>query len=205
MSNAGGFKSLNRYYDMLAGNTVWNPWEPQGAFDALATVTVPSGGVASVTFAGIPSTYKHLQIRCLVQETRATYGIAEFDLRFNADSGSNYSHHGLWGDGGSASASGNASAGSIRIGNGTFGTNTGGTFGAGIIDILDYASITKNKVVRALTGVDVNGTVGGAGGRVGLFSGSWYNTLPVTSFVLTPSSPSTDFTQYSQFTLYGVR
>jgi molecular chaperone HtpG len=31
---------------------------PDGAYDALATVTVPSGGLASITFAAIPNTYK---------------------------------------------------------------------------------------------------------------------------------------------------
>ena len=35
-----------------------------GNYDALATVTVPSGGLSSITFAGIPTTgYSHLQIR----------------------------------------------------------------------------------------------------------------------------------------------
>ena len=190
---------------IMASQISGHLWAPDGAYDSLATVTVGSGGVASITFAGIPSTYKHLQIRALVQETRATYGISEFNLTFNSDSGANYSHHGLWGDGGSASASGNASTNFIRVGNGTFGTNTGASFGAGIIDILDYANTSKYKTMRALTGVDVNGTVGGIGGRVGLFSGAWYNTSTVSSFVLTPASPATDFTQYSQFSLYGVR
>jgi hypothetical protein len=34
------------------------PWSPEGAHDALATVTL-SASAASITFAGIPSGYKH--------------------------------------------------------------------------------------------------------------------------------------------------
>jgi hypothetical protein len=37
---------------------------PFGAYDSLATVTL-SADAASVTFAGIPSGYKHLQIRAI--------------------------------------------------------------------------------------------------------------------------------------------
>ena len=42
---------------------------PVGAYDALATVTVGSGGVSSITFAGIPTGYKHLQIRQIAKST----------------------------------------------------------------------------------------------------------------------------------------
>lgn len=176
------------------------------SYESIDTYLIGSGGSSGITFSAIPSTYKHLQIRAMVRETRSTYGISEFNMTFNSDSGANYSHHGLWGDGsGSADASGNASTNYIRVGNGTFGTNTGNSFGAGIIDILDYANTSKNKTMRALTGVDVNGTVGGIGGRVGLFSGEWYNTAAITSITLTPASPATDFNQYSHFALYGIK
>ena len=77
-------------------------WEPQGAYDSLATVTVPSGGVASVTFAGIPSGYKHLQIRALYKVNNTNSGSSR--ITYNGDSGNNYSSHYLIGDGSSASA-----------------------------------------------------------------------------------------------------
>lgn len=175
------------------------------SYESISTVTVGSGGTGTITFSSIPSTYKHLQIRALVRESRATYGISEFNMTFNSDTGSNYSHHGLWGDGSGASASGNSSTNSIRVGNGTFGTDTGTAFGAGIIDILDYANTSKNKTARILAGVDVNGTVGGIGGRVGEFSGAWYNTSAISTITLVPASPATDFNQYSSFALYGIK
>lgn len=174
------------------------------AYESIATQTVGAGGVTSITFSSIPSTYKHLQLRCFVQETRATYGIAEMLLQFNGDSGANYSRHNVWGDGANAQANSQTSITSIWIGDGTLGTDTGGTFGCSIIDILDYANTNKNKTTRSLNGVDLNGTVAAFGGRVGLSSGLWMNTSAVNSIKLLPNGGS-DFREYSSFALYGIK
>lgn len=195
MSNAGGFKSLNRYYDMLAGNTVWNPWEPDGAFDALATVTVPSGGVADITFAGIPSTYKHLQVRASVLGSSLNQDIV---VQYNGvTASSNYSWHELRGVGSGTPTSG-------------AGTSTTGFYAATnaltttfptvfVMDVLDYASTSKNKTSRILQGKDANGS-----GTISLFSGLYYGTTnAVTSIRIFPSGGN--FNEYSQFTLYGVK
>jgi len=198
MSNAGGFKSLNRYYDMLAGNTTWNPWSPDGAYDSLSTVTVPAGGVASVTFAGIPNTYKHLQIRAMLRSGTAGSEDSVI-MRFNGDSGNNYSYHFLFGNGSSANASATSSTSLIypwAIPAASFLANS---FGVQIIDLLDYANTTKNKTTRTLAGFDDNST----GGRIALTSGAWYNTSAVNSISITTGGSS--IAQHSQFTLYGVR
>lgn len=195
--------NIGIYASQISGHL----WAPNGAMDALATVTVPSGGAASVTFAGIPQGYKHLQIRGFGQSSRATYGWDDVAIRFNGDSGTNYARHYLGGDGGSA-YSGSANTPSTYIytdsiiGSSTAGANVFGSF---VMDILDYASTTKNKTVRTLGGTDLNGTVGGQGGRVTMNSGLWFATpAAITSIVLTTSS-ATNFNQYSQFALYGVK
>lgn len=185
-----------------------NLWQPQGAYDALSTITVPAGGVASVTFAGIPTGYKHLQIRGIAQDNRATYNTSSLWMRFNSDSGSNYSDHYLqasWTAGSTSAQSGgdatNTSMGWIAQITSTVATNV---FGAFIIDVLDYADATKFKTARSLTGADANAEVAGFRPVPRLASGSWRNVNPVTSITL-----STDFgtliSQYSQFSLYGVR
>jgi len=194
MSNAGGFKSLNRYYDMLAGNTVWNPWEPQGAYDALSTVTVPSGGLASITFAGIPNTYKHLQIRSIFRPS----AICWLAMQFNSDTGTNYSRHDLRGDGSSATAEAGISVNLMYL-HLYLPTPATNVFAAGVTDILDYTNTSKNTTVRALGGTDANGS-----GNVDLTSSAWLNTSAVNSITLTTNNGST-FSQYTQFTLYGVR
>ena len=177
-------------------------WTPDGAYDSLATVTVPATTVASITFAGIPSTYKHLQIRATLKTNRATFGNDGLYIRVNGAT-SSYSQHYVIGDGSSASASGGGGNTQILIG--WTGTNVANYFGTNIIDILDYANTSKYKTIRSLGGVDLNGTVAGAGGLVALHSGMYYgNTDAITSLVFT-SSNAADFQQYSQFSLYGIK
>ena len=170
---------------IMASQISGHLWAPAGAYDSLATVTVPSGGVASVSFAGIPTGYKHLQLRYLVK----TSGNVDLNMTFNGSS-SNYYVHILRGDGSSASAAAYAI---------TTVTNVGSAgFTAGITDILDYASTTKNKTSRTLVGADYNGS-----GTVGLWSHLWYATpAAITSVTLTPASGT--ISEFSSFALYGI-
>jgi hypothetical protein len=153
---------------MLVGNAGYDP-----AATFLISRFTATGGESSFTFSSIPSTYKHLQIRCL---SRRSTGVSHVvALRFNTDSGTNYWWHLLEGDGSTATASSVSSAAN-RIQ--TFwpnpSVNLAGQFGAGIIDIHDYASTTKNKTVRCLGGGDANGT-----GKIDLSSGVWNNTSAI--------------------------
>jgi hypothetical protein len=201
MSNAGGMATIQRYTDMLAGNTTWSPWEPDGAYDALATVTVPSGGLASIVFAGIPNTYKHLQIRYLSRSTRSGSSTDSMSIRFNGDTGSNYARHYLYGDGSSASAGASTSQTSSNIGTQSAASASANIFGVGIVDIFDYTSTTINKTIRCLSGVDFNGA-----GETQLSSGLYFATpVAVNSITFLAQSGSANFTEYSQFSLFGVK
>ena len=174
-----------------------------GAMFPLQVITVGSAGAASVEFTNIPNTYTHLQLRYTAQTNRGTYGIAEYALTFNSDTATNYGYHAVYGDGAGTTAIAYSTQNSIR-GDGEIGTSTGGTFGGGVLDILDYANTNKNKTVRWLGGVDINGTIAGFGGRVGLFSGLWRSTSAITSVKLVPYTGSL-FTQNSSFALYAVK
>jgi len=171
-------------------------FELVGSYDSLATVTVPSGGVASITFAGIPSTYKHLQIRYIARDTyAATYDVTKLEIN-GATSG--YSWHELSGNGSAASAGAASTTSSIRAGRITYASDTANTFGAGILDVLDYASTNKFKTTRLLNGVDTNGA-----GIALLGSGLYQSTSAVTSITFT--SLGTAYAQYSSFALFGVK
>jgi hypothetical protein len=168
------------------------------SYESIATVTVGAGGQANATFSSIPSGFQHLQIRFLARDNRATTADT-IALRFNSDSGSNYRIHYLLGDGSAASAGGFASTSLevYRISGATSGSNI---FGAGVIDILDYTSINKNKTVRALGGVDQNGS-----GEIVFGSGLYFATpAAITSITILPTN-GTLFNQYSSFALYGIK
>jgi hypothetical protein len=193
MSNAGGFKSLTRYHDMLAGNPVFIG----GDYESIQTFTVGSGGQSSIDFTSIPNTYKHLQIRGIVRYSGAA-GNNPMYMTFNSDSGSNYSWHGLFGDGASASAAAGSNRSRIdidRIAGANAASNIFGTF---VIDILDYANTSKFKTTRNLGGLDQNGS-----GFIFFESGSWRNTNAISTISFVP--PSDLFVQYSSFALYGIK
>lgn len=186
----------------ISGNLT-PPWAPYGAYDALSTVTVPSGGVASITFAAIPQGYKHLQVRHSCISNRTTFAIEDLTIRFNGDTGANYSYHLLRGNGSTAAAGAAANASFVYL-DVASGTSVSNYFGVGVTDILDYADTSKFKTTRSLTGIDTNGSVAGEFGRVALQSGNWRNTVAINSMVISPLN-GTQFNQHSQFTLYGVR
>ena len=183
---------------IMASQISGHLWAPEGAYDSLATVTVPSGGAASIDFVGIPSGYKHLQIRAITRDTDSGgFGLTT-TLRFNSDTGANYSWHWLYGTGsGSGAANAGASATSTALGWTTGTAGTASSYAAIVLDILDYADTNKYKTHRQLYGIDLNGS-----GGIWLSSGSWRNTAAITSITLNQQA---SFAQYSSFALYGVK
>jgi len=172
---------------------------PEGAYDSLATVTVPSGGVASITFAGIPSGYKHLQIRGIARENRAIVTGGTMKMTFNSDTAANYSVHVLYGDGTTAAAQGTANTSYSQIAYATGTSALTNNFGAFITDILDYANTSKYKTVRTLGGGDNNGA-----GEMDFGSSNWRSTSAITSISITGSTGA-NVLEYSSFALYGVK
>ena len=194
-------KNKLRRGNLLVGNTAYDP----AAMDSIATVTVGSGGSSYIEFTSIPNTYTHLQIRYLARTNRATYGVESFKINVgvsSADTGANYTRHYLLGDGSSVAAAADTSA-TYWEGVNDFGTTTGGSFGAGVIDILDYANTNKYKTMRKIGGVDVNGTVGGVGGNTSLVSSVWMSTSAMGYIKI--AAMTNTLQQYSHFALYGIK
>jgi len=174
-----------------------------GAMFPLGMVQVGSAGSSEIQFASIPSTYTHLQIRIMAKLTD-TSGVGGYaGIRFNSDaSSSNYTYHRLKGDGSGASAYG-AGTGTfdwivnerITSSHSNFDTQEHGVL---IVDILDYKNTSKYKTVRNFGGYDSNGT-----GEVLLTSGLWLNTAAISNIKILPST--TNFAQYTQAALYGIK
>jgi hypothetical protein len=173
------------------------------AYESIATVTVGSGGSASVSFTSIPATYKHLQLRLFTATNRTVYSLDEMYINFNGDTGANYSTHNIQGLDGSASASGTANTSFATSGT-TSASAAPNIFTASVVDILDYANTSKYKTSRSLNGFDLNGQVSGYGGFIQLYSSNWRNTNAITSMTFTMLRGSA-FIQYSSFALYGIK
>lgn len=169
-----------------------------GSYESIATVN-PSG--TTVTFSSIPSTYKHLQIRGLAKDSIMNGDtLVEIGVRFNADTGSNYAYHSLQGNGSAATTDKVTGQAQIIVSNGNLRElSSSSTFGASIIDVVDYASTTKNKTLRYSAGVDTNSS----NGSVGVGSGLWLNTAAITSITL--FSNNTTFKAGSTWALYGIK
>lgn len=167
-----------------------------GSYESIATFNA-TGSETTFTFSSIPSTYQHLQLRAIMQRNGGTQ--LDVGIRFNSDTGSNYSQHSLSGDGSAVAASGAASSSYVSVGIGP-GTSTSNTLGAAIIDIHDYASSTKNKTVRSFCGADTNNAGISA---IKLLSGAWYNTNAITSITIYPFGDAMN--TGTTFALYGIK
>lgn len=160
--------------------------------DLIERVVVGSGGTSSITFSNIPQTYQHLQLRVLAGDSSTGVNWSWASITLNG-SASNYSWHTLYGTG---SIAGEEGAPSVSIGRFYIGIST--HFGAAVMDLLDYTSTSKNKTVRQIAGVDVNG-----GGIITIGSSLWYSS-PAAITSITIAGGSGNFRQHSTFSLYGV-
>jgi hypothetical protein len=162
----------------------------------IATYTVTSAGtINNFNFTSIPSTFTHLQVRMF---GRSDYSGATFPffIASNANGGTDW-WHSLIGNGSSVSSS-NYSQGGMYTLDAPAATSTSNTYGAVIVDILDYANTNKNKVFRSIAGYDANGS------GYARFN-SYLEGLTTTITNLNISTVGTGyFTVGSTFQLYGI-
>jgi hypothetical protein len=169
--------------------------------EPIATTLVGSGGVNQVTFNDIPQTYKHLQIRATSRTTQSATGTNYWFAYCNNDRATNYSYHILTGDGASASAQAEVNTTYLLGGQAPRDSQLSSTYSIAVFDLLDYANTNKYKTVRALSGVDYNAA--SPPGYVRLISGNWRSFDAVTSLTIIPEA--SNFSQYSRFSLYGIK
>jgi hypothetical protein len=165
---------------------------------AIQTIVV-SSPTTSVTFSSIPNTYSDLSV---VISGRSDHGFhyGGGTLRFNGDSGTNYSFIRVYGDTTTVGSSSSTTSTGVVDWDVNGGTTTAGVFGNTQISIPNYQSNTF-KTCSIEYAVENNS----AAGINGLLSGLWSNTSPITSITLLSFTYSTFYFQpYTTFTLYGV-
>lgn len=170
------------------------------SFESIASAT-GTGSSATITFSSIPSTYKHLQIRCTA---RSDSGISSdfIVLRLNNDTSANYTYHGIEVETSTASAfgaTGETAGFGTRVTTSTVASNIMGT---DIIDISDYASTNKNKTIRHFGGDDRNGV--SPASSLGLRSNLWISTSAINRIDII-SYRGANWTTASTFALYGIK
>jgi hypothetical protein len=178
-----------------------NTFTPTGSYDALATYTVPSGGVSSITFAGLPTggQYQHLQIRGIVRFAGNDGG---FGMFFNGDTtGTNYYAHNLGTSGSGIPYTQNGNEGWF-IWSMANNSATSGVFNGFVADVADYSNTSKYKTSKILGGYDNNGS-----GRMLYSSQLWNNKNAINSikFDARIQGSTSDFAEFSQFSIYGVK
>jgi hypothetical protein len=163
---------------------------------AIQTVTVGSGGSASMAFTSIPQTYTDLIVKVSARTDEAAADWSQSNITFNGSS-TNYTNRYLVGTG-SAASSGSVGTTFVYGGRGTGATATANTFGNSEVYIPNYTSanyksvstdeVTENNATAALTFFN---------------AGLWSNTAAITSLTIT--AQSCNFVQYSTATLYGIK
>jgi len=170
------------------------------SYESIATAT-GTGSSGTITFSSIPSTYKHLQIRC-ISRLSATKGYTIVKPN-NDSSTANYTYHTIYGDGVSITPdkyTTGSLGGSYSIYSTGATSELADNVGVAILDIHDYASTTKYKTFRSFTGYDNNQN---GNGIVFLISTLWLSTSAISS--LTIDAQGGNFTTATSFALYGIK
>lgn len=163
-------------------------------YTAIATVTVGSGGAASIDFSSIPATYTDLQL--LISTREESTATAELFLKFN-NTTSNLSTRWLRGNGASVSS---GTTTNIQL---LTSSNIGGAniFSNVSFYIPNYAG-SNNK--SAFSDVVVENNVTSSPDVFqNLAAHLWSNTAAINQITLFLASG--DIAQYSTATLYGIK
>jgi hypothetical protein len=161
-------------------------------YTLISSVTVGSGGAATISFTSIPATYTDLVIKFSGNSSAQTPRI-----RFNNLSSSIYSERLLYGQGASAAGASNASATyfdwvALCVNNGA------NFFGNSEFYIPNYAG-NNNKTVLSDSVTEVNSATGN---NLYLNAGLWADTAAITSIEFFFGSGN--FLQYTTAYLYGI-
>ena len=162
-------------------------------YQLISSVTVGSGGTATMSFTSIPSTYTDLVLFVIARTNRAGDILDELYLTFNSNT-SNYSWRRLLGEN---SASGDSGSNrTVILANAS--NSTANVLGNATVYISNYAG-SGNKPYSVDSVMEQNAT----NAARQLLAGLWSNSAAITQIDLT-SSTSSNFVQYSTAYLYGI-
>jgi hypothetical protein len=159
-------------------------------YEPIATTTL-SSAQANITFSTIPATYTDLKI-ILVNTTTTSIIPA---LRFNSDTGSNYSNNFIVGNRATVGANDNINTNELFFADSTVTSTTIPVMY--MIDIFSYAGSTFKSTLSTDSG-DLSSS-----GRVEKSAGLWRSTAAITSIEL--RGRSSTWASGTTATLYGIK
>jgi hypothetical protein len=161
-------------------------------FTKIASVTVGSGGAASIDFSSIPSTYTDLLLKLSLRTTFA----GAFDTGFVGINNTNTgSYRGLYGTGSAAASESVASLRGLYI---TGATATASTFSSHDVYFPNYTS-SNLKSVSADSVTENNATT-----AIALLAAMLNGSTSTINQLTITSGNAANFVQYSTATLYGI-
>jgi hypothetical protein len=163
-------------------------------YEPIATNTLGSDQ-ASISF----SSFAGYTDVILVASTRSSHSAnGPITIRFNGDTGSNYSYTRLYGSGSAASSDRFSNSTSIDFGFMPGTNSTSGIFGISTVHIQNYSNSTTNKTVLNRWNTD-----GSATPFTAAVVGLWRNTAAITSMSIAYTTGN--ILTGSTFTLYGIK
>lgn len=164
-------------------------WLDPSGFFPIATYMAPSN-VANITFSSIPQTYQHLQLRLSLRNS-----VINNYATISINTGSYRQHN--WFSNGSAFTINTSTGTDIVASNKSDSTNL--SFSLNLLDIEDYSSTSRYKVIRGINVSRYDTT--SSNGLLWMPSMLSVNSSAVSSITITPSSGN--FVKFSRATLYG--
>lgn len=165
-------------------------------YENLATTTLTSNQ-STVTFSSIPSNYTDLVIVAFARSNYTTDSTEAIYLRFNSDSGSNYSYARMFGNGSTASSLRTLNASSAEISTMASSSSSYTGFSSILINVMNYSNTTTNKTVLARGGEARTDTCS--------YVAVWRSTAAINTILLAPVRGGAQFVTDSVFTLYGIK
>lgn len=165
-------------------------------YQAIASVTVGSGGSSTIEFTGIPATYTDLLVFYSLRSDRAAQVNSSGRISFNGIT-TNFNFRQIIGNG--------STVGTSETGTGALiycpaSTATSSTFGNSYVYIPNYAGSTNKPYFVDFTAETNAVNIDGQGFTAGL----WSNTSAITAIRITEAN-SANFVQHSSATLYGIK
>jgi hypothetical protein len=155
-------------------------------YEPIASNTL-SSATDTLTFSSISSNYTDL---ILTTNCRMAAGTNAYYVRFNSDTGGNYSFTLINSSGSSATSFGSVSGNQMMVGVGET------TVQSSVVHINNYSNATTYKPVFS--------QVANSGGYARLIVGSWLNINAINSVTVLVLGGAT-FSIGSSFTLYGIK